>query len=74
MKKEQLRKFREHYFRGSTLTITKSRLEMCNHFKEYGVTERTARNWESGQRTIPQWFVKVASDFDVDNILKEKTP
>ncbi len=71
MEKEDLREFREHYFHGHLgLTIEESRAEMCNQFKEYGLTERTARNWESGQRTIPKWFDKVANDFDKDGVLE----
>ena len=67
MEKEQLKEFRTHYFERDT--ITKSRAAMCRQFKEYGLTERTARNWEAGQRSIPKWFIKAANDFDKDGVL-----
>ncbi len=67
MNKSELKKFRGHYFPGKT--ITESRAKMCKEFKEYGLTERSSRSWEAGQRKIQTWFVKVASDFDKDNIL-----
>ncbi len=70
MQKEDLKRFREHYFYGIVLNITESREFMCQQFKEYGLTERTARNWESGQRKISPWFIKVANDYDKDGVLK----
>ena len=69
MEVKQLKNFREHYFPGKT--IAESRQLMSNHFNEYGLTERSIRAWEDNQRSIQQWFVKAANDFDKDNILKE---
>jgi hypothetical protein len=68
MKKEDLKKFREHYFSGN---ITESRSKMCSQFSEYKLNERCVRAWESGQNTVGSWFIKVAGDFDKDNILKD---
>jgi len=64
MTKEQLNKFRRHYFPEKT--ITKSRALMCNQF---GFSERTARSWEQGANPISNWFIKASKDFDKDNIL-----
>lgn len=65
MGKKQLRKFREHYFPEKT--ITKSRALLS---KQFGITERCARSWESGDPIQP-WFIKSANEFDEDEILKE---
>lgn len=65
MEIDQLRKFREHYFPEKT--IFKSRSLMA---KKFEISERRIRSWEEGQRPIQNWFVKIAREFDKENILE----
>ena len=65
MDKDQLKKFREYYFPG--ITITESRALMCAQF---GVSERCARSWEQGAYPVRDLFIKAATDFDKDGVLK----
>ena len=66
MTKQQLRKFREHYFPEKS--ITKSRALMCDQF---GMSERCARAWEQGADPVQNWFIKASRDFDKDNVLNK---